>query len=66
MDGYLLCQPFIKRCCKQCVEIIASANNDCPLFVIGSVDNLVLEEPYAKDNRSEDDKDRYHVTGFPE
>lgn len=28
-------------------------------------DNLVLEEPHAKNNCGEDDKDRYHVIGFP-
>ena len=28
-------------------------------------DNLVLEEPHAKDYRREDNEYRYHFTGFP-
>ena len=41
------------------------ADSVCRVFLADVPDNLVLEEPHAKDNRAEDDKDRYHVTGFP-
>lgn len=36
----------------------------CRIVLADMPDNLVLEEPYAKDNRTEDDYKRYHVIGF--
>ena len=38
------------------------ADSVCRVLLADVPDNLVLEEPHAKDNRGEDDKDRYHVT----
>lgn len=36
----------------------------CRKVLADMPDNLVLEEPHEKDNRSENDKNRYHVTGL--
>ena len=37
----------------------------CREILADMPDNLVLEEPHAKDYRREDNEYRYHFTGFP-
>lgn len=36
----------------------------CGVFLADVSHNLVLEEPHAKDNNTENDYKRYHFTGF--